>query len=127
MKNLLFPLLITVFMYSGLSYADVYIVHKNGDIYSISEANDAVVPAGYTVKVLKGKIDDLGMTRHQSEYKLSGSKLVPDTVKIKANEDRELARQEKVDKELNDKQSAITKLKALGLSESEISAIIRKE
>lgn len=125
MKKIVFFIVIAVFSLSGLSYADVWVVHDKGKVHSLSEANDAVVPQGCSVDVIKGKmIPDLGLTRPVDEYKFDNKAFKPDTAVIKAKEDALVASEKaKADKE-RDRQSAVDKLKALGLTDAEIQALI---
>lgn len=123
-KKILF-LAIFVLILTKLSFADVWVVYKEGQIYSLSEANDAVVPAGYSVKVLKGSIDDLGLTRPTEEYTFDGSKFKLNTIVIKAKEDAQLEYEKELAEKKEAKQSAIKKLKdAAGLNDDEVSALI---
>lgn len=127
MQKKIFSLVVAVFVLTGLSYADVWVVHKDGVVYSLSEMNDAVVPSGYKVEILKGGIEDLALSRPLDEYKFNGKKFTVDASKIKAKEDAQLALEQAKTLKVQKKQSAINKLKAVGLDESEISALIGKE
>ena len=109
---------------SGLVYADVWVVTApDKSVYSISSQNDAVVPAGYTVEVLKGSIEDLALTRPVDEYQFTGKKFKVDAAKVKAKEDKQLEADTKINEKKAKRKSAIDKLKALGLLDDEITAL----
>lgn len=127
MQKTLFSLVIMFLMSIGLSYADVWVVHNNGQVYSLSEQNDAVVPQGYKVDILKGSIEDLALSRSTDEYIFDGKKFKVDASKVKAKEDKQLAEEQKIEARKAKKKSAEDKLKALGLTEDEISALQGKE
>jgi hypothetical protein len=128
MKNFSNCLVVAVFMLSGLSYADVYVVTApDKSVYSISEADDAVVPAGYTKDVLKGKdIPSLAIGDDPTLYNFSGKKFTLDDKKVvkknKEAEDFVMAKESK----RKIKASAIAKLKALGLTEEESALIVKR-
>jgi hypothetical protein len=108
-----------------IAVADVWVVTTpEKAVYSISEANDAVVPSGYAVKVLPGTIADLSLNRSQDEYIFDGSKFKPDSKKIKAKEDAVLEAENKANDKKAKRKSAKDKLKALGLTEDEVQSIV---
>lgn len=109
---------------SVIAHAEVYVVHKNGEIYSLSEKNDAVVPSGYEVKIIKGAIEDIGLTRPVEEYQFKGGKFVPNSKKIKDKEDAQIALQQRDAERAANRASGIEKLKAQGLTEDEINALV---
>lgn len=122
MKTILFILLLicTPVM------ADVYVITDKTDaVYSISERNDAVIPSGYTETVIKNKmIGDLPIDGDVSLYKFKGNKFSLDGKKVADKTKRETDQALEVESRKVARQSAIEKLKAIGLSESEISALI---
>lgn len=66
---LLFIVLILLSMVP-MVYADVYVItDPNGSVYSISDVNDAVIPSGYKLTVMKGKnIKDLPISGDTQLY-----------------------------------------------------------
>ena len=121
MKKLL--LSIAFLSFSSLLYADVYVVHKDGVVYSLSEQNDAVIPDGYKTTVLKGGIENLPITRPLDEYTFDGKNFKVNTSVVKAKEDAIIAENAKKAEIEAKKASAIDKLKALGLTTDEISSL----
>lgn len=104
--------------------ADVYVVTApDKTVYSISDQNDAVVPSGYSVTMLKGTIADLALSRPQDEYTFQGGKFKVDAAKVKAKEDAQLKEDQKKAAVVAARSSAVEKLKVLGLTEDEISAL----
>lgn len=104
-----------------IASANVYIItDQSGSVYTASEKDDTVVPQGYTKTVIKGKLTELDVSRPVTDYKYSGKKFTIDTDKVKAKEADDAAKQEKADA----KASAINKLKATGLTEAEIQALL---
>jgi hypothetical protein len=112
---------------ANVCFADVWVVYKDGEVYSMSEQNDAVVPQGYTVDILKGSISDLSLTRPMDEYKFIGKKFKVDSAKVKEKEDKQLDQEKKIELRKAKKQSAIDKLKALNFTDDEIDALIGKD
>jgi len=108
--------------------ADVYVVTApDKTIYSLSEADDAVIPAGYTKDIIKGKgIADLALDNDTTLYVYNGKKFTLDDKKVaKKNKDLQdvsIAREAKKAK----KQSAKDKLIALGLDADEVKALINE-
>lgn len=107
--------------------ADVYVAtSKTGEIYSLSSYKDAVLPSGYTVVKVPGDINQLGLSRDVSFYKFENGKFVIDAKKVKAVDDAAISAEKEKQKKESDKISAINKLKALGLNDNEILALIGK-
>lgn len=127
MKNFIFCLVVAVFISSGLSYADVYVMHKGEEIIGLSEQKDMVLQPGAEITVIKGTLSDVSLSRPLDEYKFQSKKFKVDATKVKAKEDAQLAEDQKKANKAVKKQSAIDKLKALGLTEDEINAISNKE
>ena len=114
-----------VLFFSEASYADVYVVTApDKSVYSVSEQNDAVIPQGYSVKRINGSIAQLGLVRDPSFYKFEGNRFNADVQKIKAVDDAIIASQRELEAQKALRQSAINKLKSIGLSEEEISSLI---
>jgi hypothetical protein len=119
-------LLTTILLIATPVMADVYVVTApDKSIYSLSEQNDAVVPSGYSVDIIKGKmIQDLMLGDDMTLYNYNGKKFTLDDKKVaKKNKDLQDA---SIAREANKakKESAKAKLKAIGLDDSEIEAII---
>lgn len=118
---ILFLLLMT-----GIASADVYVLTDSTmAVKGLSEQNDIVVPSGYKITVIKGNISNLPITGDSSMYNFIGGAFTLNTAKIqsknKLEQDNILAEQTKE----NNKSSAITKLKTLGLTDDEIKAITK--
>ena len=122
-----FLALIILVLAVAIARADVYVVTApDKSVYSISELPDAVVPPGYTVDIIKDKgISDLTIGDVKL-YKYNAKKFTLDSAKVaaknKAENDAALA----YEAELSTRQSAINKLKALGLTDAEVSALTGK-
>lgn len=113
---------------SGIAQADVYVVTApDKSVYSISEQNDAVIPSGYSSSVIKNKqIKDLTVTMGDEKlYDFNGSKFTLNTAKVNAKNKAEADAIAAENKKNTDKNSAITKLKTLGLNDDEINAILK--
>jgi hypothetical protein len=123
MKYFLLASIIFVLLVS-IARADVYVVTRpDKSVYSLSELDDAVVPSGCSKDIIVGKgIADLGLS-DITLYTYSNKNFTLDSKKVadknkKAQEDA-IAYEEM----LAARQSGIDKLKALGLSDSEINAL----
>jgi hypothetical protein len=123
MKNILLILMLAI---CAPALADVYVITApDKTIVSVSESDDAVVPAGYSKDIVKNKmIGDLPIDGDVSLYKFSGNKFTLDSKKVadKRKADEETALE--IEERKANRASAIEKLKAIGLSESEIIALI---
>ena len=110
----------------NVAMADVYVVTApNHSVYSLSEADDAVVPDGYTKNIIKGKtIASLALNPDTSLYDYNGSFILNSSRVGAKNAAAEAIAQAQVDA-ANAKASAMAKLKALGLTDQEISAMGR--
>lgn len=109
--------------------ADVYVVTApDKSVYSLSEQDDAVVPNGYQKsKIVNKQIKDLTVTSGEEKmYDFSGNKFTLNAKKVqdknKAEQDLLIAVQAKQTNRI----SAIGKLKALGLTDAELEAIIKQ-
>jgi len=123
MKNIL---LYVILIMSTPAMADVFVVtDQNGYVVTVSEKNDNVVQEGQSVSVIKNKtIDSLGIDSDVKLYKFNGNKFSIDGVKVTKKRKNEEDRAVAVEKRKADRASGIEKLKAVGLSESEIVALI---
>jgi len=110
---------------ASLSYADIYVIYNNetGEVYTISEKDDTVIPEGYSKEVLQGGFSNYDFQYNPTYYKFKSKKFIVNTKKIS---DEEKIKQEMIEKENKKKQDKIKakeKLKGLGLNEDEINAI----
>jgi hypothetical protein len=81
MKSLF--LLVFVLVCTGIANAEVYVLtNSKGEILSAIEKDVAVVEDGMIRTVLPGKLNDYGLTRHPTYYKLVGKDLVQNNEKI---------------------------------------------
>ena len=120
-------LLLILLLIPNLALADVYIIHKGTDVYCVTQKNDMEVPAGHEVTQLKNEtIESLGLTRPVDEYKFQDKKLKVDTDKVKAKEDKQLETDKAVNERKADRKSGKAKLKAMGLTDNEIDALVGK-
>jgi Na+-transporting NADH:ubiquinone oxidoreductase subunit NqrC len=108
--------------------ADVYVLtDSNKSVVGLSEQDDMVSPPGHTIKIIPNKqIKDLTVSIGEEKlYDFNGSKFTLNSKKVqdknKSESDALLAEQKKS----SDKQSAISKLKILGLTDSEVEAILK--
>ena len=118
-------LLFLIVLISSTAFADVYVITSpDSSVYSISEEDDAVVPAGYIKDVIKDKsIQSLSLGNNSSLYTYSGKKFTLDGEKVammnKKTQDAAIA----IEADKLAEQSAKDKLRALGLTQNEISAL----
>lgn len=113
----------------GTAQADVYVLTSaDKAVVGLSEQNDIVVPAGHKLDMIKNKkISDLSVTMGEEKmYDFDGSKFKINAKKVqdknKADSDAVIAEQKRV----NDKQSAIEKIKSVaGLTDDEIKAVLK--
>lgn len=124
MKNLVICLVMALFISSGLSHADVYIMHKGDQPIGFSEQDDMVLQPGAEITILKGTLADLSLSRPLDEYKFTGKKFKVDAQAVKAKEDKLLDQEQKINAKKAKKQSAKDKLKALGLDEQEVEELV---
>lgn len=110
----------------GIARADVYVITaKDNSIYSISEADDAVIPIGYNKNIIKGTISNLPISGDVKLYNFSNGTFVLNPDKIKAKNIEEQSNINSENDEKNNKASAIAKLKKIGLNDDEIGALIK--
>ncbi len=112
---------------TNLASADVFVITApDQSVYSVSEQDDAITPQGYKKDVIKNQhIKDLPLADNEKMYDFNGNKFTLNAKKVqdknKAEQDAILAEQDKQTK----KSSAIAKFKSMGLSDEEISALIK--
>lgn len=124
MRILFFMLCVALFC--SVAKADIFVVHKNGKVLSLSNQNDAVIPDGYKLDVIPGDANNPGLTRPLDEYTFDGKNFKPDTKAIKDKEDAYIQKeQEKADKEAK-RLEAFDKLKALGLTDKDLNVLFGK-
>ncbi len=119
--------LLFLLLFCGVANADVYVVtNPQNGVYSLSDVNDAVIPSGYKLTVLKGQnIANLPISGNPQLYNFSNGAFTLNATAVQAQqavEAQAIATQTASD---NAKASAIAKFKALGLTDSEIEAITR--
>ena len=80
--------LFILLLMTGLAQADVYVVtNPQNGVYSISPQNDAVVPSGYTVTVLKGQsVQNLPITGSPQLYNFSNGGFTLNTTAVQAQQ-----------------------------------------
>lgn len=123
-------LLFLLVIISQIVHADVYVITASDkSVYSISEADDAVIPNGYKKDIIKNKkISDLTVSMGEEKlYDFSGTKFTLNSKKVseknKAENDALLSEQ----KQVSDKASAIEKLKDTAkLTDDEIKALLNE-
>lgn len=121
----MYRIFIFLMLMTTIAQADVYVVTApDKSVYSVSEQDDAVVPSGYKKTVVKNKfIKDFPLDSNEKMYDFSGTKFTLNSKKVT---DKNKAEQEAIiasQKRATDKATAISKLKALGLTESEIETL----
>lgn len=121
-------ILLFLLLMCSIVKADVYVLtDSNKAVVGLSEQNDMPVPQGYEKSVIPNKkISDLPISMGEEKlYDFVGNKFKLNNKKVqdknKAEADAVLA----VQKMNNDHQSAINKLKGLGLTDAEIEALIK--
>ena len=110
---------------SSTAFADVYVIaKKDGTVYTMSEKNDTVVPADCTLSVLRGKtIESLGLTQSVDLYDVKGESLKLNTKRVSDRSKAEEQAAVEEDAAIAQKESAVSKLTALGLTADEIAAL----
>ena len=84
--TMLFLWVVMFFLVIGTVFADIYVVYKadNNEVYSLSEADDAMAPEGYGKAMVEGSID--GLQHSPRNYIFKNDKLSPNFKKIEADE-----------------------------------------
>lgn len=81
MKNIVFTvcvLLVSV----NIANAETYIQYKGDSIIGMSSKDDMVADKGASIKIIAEDMDNLGITRDLSFYKLKGNKIVLDSKSV---------------------------------------------
>lgn len=106
--------------------ADVYVITApDKSVFSLSEQDDAVVPDGYKKNIVKNKmIKDLTFSMGEEKlYDFNGGSFTLNSKKVQ-DKNKEINDAILLDQTReSDKISAINKLKVLGLTDAEISAL----
>ena len=125
-KTILFMIFL---LFPFMAHSEVIIItDKEGVIYSVSENDDTIIPAEYKKTVIKGKMAEVVPdSRSLDEYSFDGKKFKVDAKSVKAKEDKQLEQEQKIEERKAKKQSAVNKLKVLGLTEEEIAAFAGKD
>lgn len=94
-------------LFASTSFADVYIIYDtaSGDIYSVSEKDDTVIPEGMKLETLAGSIKGLGLVQNPVYYKFIDEDFILNSEKI--NEEY----QAKIDREKEQEEKALIKAK----------------
>ncbi len=111
------------------AYADVYVITSPaGDIHSLSERNDAVIPPRYSEDIIKNKtIADLALDQDISDYIYNGKKFSINYKRVADKRKQDADVQSGIDAQIAARESGINKLKTVaGLTDAEILAIIGK-
>lgn len=84
------------------AFADVWLIYKTDtkEVYSISNEDDAVMPAqGYTKVILKKHLDDIQLSYPMTYYKYQDGKFIIDITKVKAEVDAQIVAQKEAEQE----------------------------
>ena len=83
----MFKIFLALILMTGCAYADVYVTtDKNGSVYDISNAPDAVVPAGYTRVDLAGQsISNLQIVPPYQNYNYINGAFVLNASKVNSD------------------------------------------
>jgi len=120
-------LLVILMLIPTVAMADVYVITTpTHSVYSLSEANDAVLPQGYTKDIIKGRsIASFALNPMTSLYDYTNGSFTLNQDRVaEKNASDQAAVQAKAD-EVAAKASAMAKLKALGLTDQEIGSLVR--
>lgn len=117
--------LILFLLLPTIVFADVYVVYNpsNDEVYSLSNQDDAVVPSGYEKKTVKGNVEDYYAQSDAKDFKFKGNKIILNAKKIT---DREKQKEDRLAERKSKEDSAIAKLKAVGLTDDEINILLNR-
>lgn len=117
-------IIIFLLLMTGIAQADIFVVYdpQTKEVDSLSNANDAVIPAGHEVKQIPGEVEEYYASADAKDYKFNGSKL---SLNVKKMNDREVAFNQKKQAKAAVKDSATAKLKALNFTDDEINLLIK--
>lgn len=111
MKEIIFLILWFVALY-GVATADVYVVTKpDNSVYSISDQNDAVIPKGYKLTIMKGQnIQNLPISGSPQLYNFNNGAFTLNSTAVQAQQAAQTAAIANQTVQDNAKASAIAKL-----------------
>lgn len=120
MKTILFLMLLM-----GMAQADVYVVtNQSGNVYAISNQPDIIVPSTYTQTILKGQdISNLPITGSPQLYNFINGAFVLNATAVQAQQAQQTVEIAAKSVRQAHHDSAISKLKGLGLTDDEIEAL----
>ncbi len=112
-------------LFCSVANADVYILtDSNNSVIGLSEQNDMVVPSGYKISVVKGNIDNLPINGDPTLYNFDKGYFTLDKVKVQTQQSKQQSDIATQTAKSNMKNSAINKLKNLGLTDDEITSLL---
>lgn len=124
--NRIIALILINFLITSVSKADVYVITApDNSVYSLSEADDAVLPQGYVKTIVKGSIKNLPISGDSSLYNFNNGAFSINTNKIQEKQAQEKALIAEQTETENNRKSGLGKLKTLGLTDDEIKALIK--
>lgn len=108
----MFKVILALFLLGTIAQADVYVVtNQQGNVYSISPQNDAVIPSGYILTVMKGQnIQNLPITGNPQLYNFSNGGFTLNVTAVQASQASQQAVIAQQTAATNAKASAIAKL-----------------
>ena len=112
----------------GTAQANVYVLtNDDKSVIGLSEQNDIFVPSGHSLEIIENKkISDLPVTMGEEQlYDFKGNKFTLNNKRVNARKKLENDAIVEINKNEENKLSAIKKLKDLGLTDNEIKAIIK--
>jgi len=124
MKNIVFTvcvLLVSV----NIANAETYIQYKGDSIIGMSSKDDMVADKGASIKIIAEDMDNLGITRDLSFYKLKGNKIVLDSKSV-VDYEEVLVSEEKVRQGKSESKVALReKIKtSLSLTDAELDILL---
>ena len=108
----MFILFLILFLFCSIAHADIYVVtDSNNSVYSISDQNDAVIPKGYTLTIMKGQnIQNLPITGNPQLYNFINGGFTLNVTAVQAQQAAQTAAIAQQTATANAKASAIAKL-----------------
>lgn len=106
--------------------ADVYVIYNTStkEVMSVQDDDSAVLETGFTKKIIEGKtIANFQFDSSVTDYKIVNDKFVLNVKKLSDRENAKADGEAKEIKRKSDRESAETKLKALGLTQAEVDAL----
>jgi hypothetical protein len=95
-------LILAFLVISTVAYADTFIIYKTDtkDIYSISNEDDAIMPAsGYTKVITKQRFEDIQFQYPMDYYRYENGKFIVNADKVRAEVNAQIAAQERANEE----------------------------